>query len=194
MKTLLRQGATMLLLFSILVGIVYPVFVTVVAQGLFSAQAQGSMIRRDGQVVGSELIGQPFDDPKYFWGRPSATAVFPYNASASNASNLGPTNPSLRDAVQQRIDALRAVDLDNRGAIPVDLVTTSASGLDPHISPAAAYFQVARIARLRGLDAARVRSLVDAHVEAQAFGLLGERRIHVLRLNLALDELSKSGA
>lgn len=191
MKEILRPAALLLLLFSILVGIMYPAFVTLVATTVFPQQAHGSMVRRDNRIVGSDLIGQPFDDPGYFWGRPSATSPHPYNAAASTGSNLGPTNPSLRVAVERRIDALRAVDPDNHNPIPIDLVTSSASGLDPDISPAAAYFQVARVARLRQLDPARVRALVDAHVEGPALWLLGERRVNVLRLNLALDELTK---
>jgi len=193
MRNYLRRAAMVLLVFTILTGLVYPLFVTMMAQGLFPNQARGSLIYRGQNPLGSELIGQPFDDPKYFWGRPSATPGHPYNAAASNGSNLGPTNPALRDAVAERIRVLREVDPAASQAIPVDLVTTSASGLDPHISPAAAYFQVARIARLRGIAEERVRNLVDSQVEQPIFGIVGERRVNVLRLNLALDELTKSG-
>lgn len=184
----------MLLVFTILTGVLYPVAVLAVARGLFPNQAQGSLIQQNNRVVGSELIGQPFDELDYFWGRPSATPGHPYNAAASNGSNLGPMNPALRDAVVERIRRLREIDPGAVGAIPVDLVTTSASGLDPHISPASAYFQVSRIARLRHIDARRVRSLVDEHVEQPVLGVLGERRVNVLRLNLALDRLTKSEA
>jgi len=193
-SSLLRPAATLLLLFTVLTGIVYPLLVTGLARGLFPSQANGSLIRRGERVIGSELIGQPFDDPRYFWGRPSATAPFADNAAASTGSNLGPTNPALRDAVAARIEALRAADPENLAPVPADLVTTSGSGLDPHISPAAAYFQIGRVARSRRLDASRLRALVDAHVERPMLGFLGEPRVHVLRLNLALDEIAKSGS
>jgi potassium-transporting ATPase KdpC subunit len=193
MRIHLRRAAMVLLVFTILTGILYPFFVTLIAQGLFPKQAHGSLVYRDERALGSELIGQPFDDPKYFWGRPSATPGHPYNAAASNGSNLGPTNPALRDAVAARVRVLREFNSAANPSIPVDLVTTSASGLDPHISPAAGYYQVPRIARLRQMDEARVRALVDRHVEPPILGVLGERRLNVLRLNLALDELTKSG-
>src|SRR6185436_9545443 len=146
-------------------GLAYPAIVTAVAQLVFPHQANGSLIVKDGKAVGSTLIGQPFDDPKYFWGRPSATSPFPYNAAASSGSNLSPTNPSLIKSVQARVDALRAADPGNTAPVPVDLVTASGSGLDPHISPAAAFYQVDRVARARGLDPAAVRKLVEEHVE-----------------------------
>jgi potassium-transporting ATPase KdpC subunit len=192
MISLLRPAAVFLAMFTVLTGIVYPALVTAFAQAAFPERANGSLVRQGARIVGSELIGQPFDDPRYFWGRPSATAPHPYNAAASGGSNLGPTNPALRDAVSARIAALRAADPESGAAIPVDLVTAPASGLDPHVSPAAAYFQVARVARARGLDEARVRSLVDAHVERRMLGLLGEARVNVLRLNLALDDLRQT--
>jgi len=160
-------------------------------QLVFPHQANGSLIEQDGKVVGSERIGQPFSDPKYFWGRPSATAPVPYNASASSGSNLGPLNPALEDAVKARIDALKASDPANTAPIPVDLVTASGSGLDPHISPAAARWQAPRIARLHGLSEAEVMQLIDAHTQGRQFGLLGEPRVSVLALNLALDHLGR---
>ena len=187
MKSLLRPALTLLALFTVLTGVLYPLLVTAVAQAAFPERANGSLIREGERAVGSELVGQPFDDPRYFWGRPSATPSHPYNAAASSGSNLGPTNPALRDAVSARITALREADPSNAAPIPVDLVTTSGSGLDPHISPAAAHFQVARVARARALDEARVRSVVDAHVEGRVLAVLGEPRVNVLRLNLALD-------
>jgi len=176
-----------LLLLTALTGIVYPLVVTGIAQVLFPRQANGSFIMKDGKPVASELIGQPFDDPKYFWGRPSATSPFPYNAAASSGSNLGPTNPTLKKAVQERIDALHAADPGNTAPIPVDLVTASGSGLDPDISPAAALYQVPRVARARGLGQDAVRNLVEQNVEGRQFGFLGEPRVNVLKLNLALD-------
>ncbi len=186
----LRPAIVALALFTILTGLAYPLLVTGIAQGLFPSQASGSLIVRDGKAVGFVLIGQFFDDLKYFWGRPSATASFSYNAAASSGSNLGPTNPDLKKAVQGRMEVLRAADPSNQAPVPVDLVTASASGLDPHIGPASALYQVHRVARARGLDEATVRHLVERHIEARQLGVLGEPRVNVLRLNLALDALN----
>ncbi len=185
----LRPAILSLLLFTVITGVAYPLLVTGIAQLLFPEQAMGTLIVLDGKAVGSSLIGQPFDDPKYFWGRLSATAPFAYNAGASSGSNLGPMNPTLLKAVQDRVAALRAADPGNPQTIPVDLVTASGSGLDPHISPAAALYQVRRVARVRRLDEAAVRKLVERHIEGRQFGLLGEPRVNVLALNLALDAL-----
>lgn len=185
----LRPALVLFALLSALTGLAYPLLVTGVAQIAFSAQANGSLVQRDGQAVGSALIGQAFSDPKHFWSRPSATGPMPYNASISSGSNLGPSNPALHDAVKARIAALREADPGNTAPVPVDLVTASASGLDPHISRAAADYQVARVARLRGLPEARVRELVEAHAEGVGLGFIGEPRVNVLALNLALDAL-----
>jgi K+-transporting ATPase ATPase C chain len=190
MKEHLRPALSMLLVLTLLTGVVYPLTVTGLAQLVFPQQANGSLIVRDGKVIGSELIGQHFDDPKYFWGRPSATSPFPYNAAASSGSNLGPTNPALIDAVKIRVAALRAADPDNEAPVPVDLVTASGSGLDPHITPAAALYQAHRVARLRGLEENQVKDLVARSTEGRQFGFLGEPRVNVLKLNLALDERS----
>jgi len=186
-----RSALVLLGLLTLLTGLTYPLAVTGVAQVIFPRQAHGSLILKDGKPVGSELIGQPFDDPKNFWGRPSATTPFPYNAGASTGSNQGPTNPDLHKAVKERVEALRAADPGNTAPVPIDLVTASASGLDPHISPAAALYQIRRVARARGLDEAAVRQLVERHVEERTFGLLGEPRVTVLLLNLALDREQK---
>jgi K+-transporting ATPase ATPase C chain len=189
MKTLIRPALTLFVLLSLLTGLLYPLAVTGAAQALFPHQAQGSLIVRDGRVIGSGLIGQPFTQPGHFWGRPSATAPESHNAVASGGSNLGPLNPALAEAVVARIAALRAADPGHTTPVPVDLVTSSASGLDPHISRAAADFQVARVARARGLPPERVQALVQAHTEGRWLGLLGEPRVNVLALNLALDAL-----
>ncbi|MDS4029845.1 MAG: potassium-transporting ATPase subunit KdpC [Candidatus Contendobacter sp.] len=189
MKTLFRPAVTLFILLSLITGLIYPLLVTGIGQALFPKQAAGSLIERDGKPVGSRLIGQNFTDPKYFWGRLSATAPQPYNAAASGGSNLGPLNPALKDAVESRVKALRAADPSNTQPVPVDLVTASASGLDPHISPAAAEYQVARVARARGLAPEIVRNLVIQHTEDRQWGIFGEPRVNVLKLNLALDPL-----
>jgi len=182
-----RTAVISLALFTVLTGVVYPAFVTAIAQVAFPHQAYGSLIVQDGKPVGSALIGQPFDDPGYFWGRPSTTAPFPDNAGASTGSNLSPTNPDLVKAVQGRVEALRTADPGNLAPVPVDLVTASGSGLDPHISPAAALYQVARVARLRKQDPQVVQGMLDEHVEERLLGVLGEPRVNVLLLNLDLD-------
>jgi K+-transporting ATPase ATPase C chain len=187
MIKLIRQTVVMLVLMTFLTGVVYPLVATGLAQSLFPSQASGSLIEKDGKPVGSTLIGQSFTDPKYFWGRPSATAPQPNNAAASTGSNLGPTNPALTDAVKQRMDALHAADPDNRASIPVDLVTASGSGLDPEISPAAAAYQVPRVARIRGLSESQVQAMVSMATTGRQFGVLGEPRVNVLKLNMALD-------
>lgn len=189
MKTLLRPALTLFVLLSAILGGIYPLVVTGISKALFPETAAGSLIMRDGKPVGSTLIGQNFTDPKYFWGRPSATSPYPNNGGASAGSNQGPLNPALVDAVKGRIEALKAVDPDNKLPIPADLVTASGSGLDPHISPTAAEYQIGRVARVRKLDAGIVRQLVDRYTEARQFGVLGEARVNVLRLNLALDEV-----
>ncbi len=183
----LRPAIVVLLSMTFITGLVYPLAVTAVAQIVFPNQSNGSLIVKDGQVVGSSLIGQPFDDPQYFWGRLSATGPFPYNAGASSGSNLGPLNDALIDAAQARIDALKQADPQNTAPIPVDLVTASGSGLDPHISIAAARYQVSRVARARGVSEAQVQTLVARFTEGRQFGILGEPRVNVLELNLALD-------
>ena len=182
-----RAALVSLVVFTVVTGILYPLIVTGIAQAVFPYQANGSVIVKDGRPVGSALIGQPFDDPKYFWSRPSATSPFPDNAGSSSGSNLSPTNPDLVKAVQGRVDALRAADPGNTAPVPVDLVTASGSGLDPHISPAAALYQVPRVAKARGLAPRAVRQLVERHTEGRFLGLLGEPRVNVLALNLALD-------
>ncbi len=190
MWTHIKSGFLMLIVMTVITGTVYPLVVTVMAQTFFPQQANGSLITKDSQPLGSELIGQPFNNPKYFWSRPSATSPYPYNASLSSGSNQGPTNPALMDAVTARIKALRDVDPTNKAAVPVDLITASASGLDPHISPAAAYYQTARVAQARKLDTERIRTLVTENTEGRQFWVLGEPRVNVLKLNLALDQLN----
>ena len=189
MKILIRPAVVLFVLLSIITGLIYPLLVTGIGQALFPQQAAGSLIERDGKLIGSRLIGQNFTDPQYFWGRPSATAPQPYNAAASGGSNLGPLNPVLKDAVESRVKALRTADPGNTQPVPIDLVTASASGLDPHISPAAADYQIARVARARGLAPEAVRNLVVQHTEARQWGVFGEPRVNVLELNLALDAL-----
>ncbi len=189
MLRIFRDAVFMLIVLTVITGVAYPLLVTLIAQAVFPATANGTIIERAGKPVGSALIGQPFSDPKYFWSRPSATAPMPYNASASSGSNQGPTNPALVDAVKSRIAVLRAADPDNTDPVPVDLVTASASGLDPHISPAAAAYQVGRVAKARHLPADRVRTLVAEHTAPRQLGFLGEPVVNVLQVNLALDTL-----
>jgi len=184
-----KDAFLMLLVLTAVTGVIYPLIVTAIAQGVFPSQANGSLIERDGKAVGSALIGQPFSDPKYFWSRPSATSPMPYNAGASSGSNQGPLNPALADAVKQRIAALQKAGSDTKAAVPVDLVTASSSGLDPHITPAAAEYQVGRVAKARGLAPEKVRALVAEQTEGRQLGFLGEPRVNVLKLNLALDAL-----
>ena len=181
----------MLVVLSVLTGVIYPYLVTGIAQLAFPRAANGSLIEADGKAQGSTLIGQPFDDPKYFWGRPSATSPMPYNAGASSGSNQGPRNPALADAVKDRIKTLSDADPDNKAAVPVDLVTASGSGLDPDISVAAAAYQVHRVAKARGMAEDKVRALVDAGTRGRTFGILGEPRVNVLELNLALDRAAR---
>jgi len=185
----LRPALCLFLLLTLITGFAYPLLITGIAQGIFPKEANGSLILRNGKVLGSTLIGQPFSDPKYLWGRPSATAPQPYNGLASGGSNLGPLNPALVDAVKAHIADLRAADLTQTGPVPQDLVTASASGLDPHISPTAAYWQAARIARTRKLPVAQVEGVIAQYTEAPTLGLLGETRVNVLNVNLALDAL-----
>jgi K+-transporting ATPase ATPase C chain len=191
MLNLIRPAIGLFILLTLLTGVVYPLAVTGIAQGVFPRQANGSLILdKAGKPLGSELIGQPYSDPRYFWGRPSATGPFAYNAAASSGSNLGPTNPVLIDAVKARVVALRQADPSQQGAVAVDLVTASGSGLDPHISPAAAAYQIPRVARLRGLTPTEVERLINEQTEGRQWGFLGEPRVNVLRLNLALDRLT----
>ncbi len=185
----LRTAIVSLAVLTVLTGVLYPLAVTALAQLFFPHQANGSLIMKDGKAVGSELIGQRFTNPKYFWSRLSATGPVPYNAAASSGSNYGPLNPALHDAVNKRVQDLRDADPQNTQAIPVDLVTASASGLDPHISVAAAQYQVSRVARVRGLNKATLRALVGQHTEERQLGILGEPRVNVLALNLALDAM-----
>jgi len=187
MKSLIRPAVSLFVLLTVVTGVVYPLAVTGVAKVAFPDQAAGSLLVKDGRAIGSALIGQNFSDPKYFWGRPSATSPMPYNAANSAGSNLGPLNPALIDAVKDRAAALRAADPANAAPVPVDLVTTSASGIDPHISVAGAQFQAARVARLRGLPEDLVHTLIAQNTQDRLFGVLGEPRVSVLQLNLALD-------
>ncbi|WP_050477818.1 potassium-transporting ATPase subunit KdpC [Herbaspirillum rhizosphaerae] len=192
MKTYLRPAVSLFIFMSVILGGLYPAVVTLVGQAFFPKEANGSVIVRDGVPVGSELIGQNFTEPKYFWGRISATGTFPYNGMASGGSNLGPLNPALVDAAKGRAEALQASNPGSAREIPVDLLTSSASGLDPQISPAAAEYQVVRVAQARGLSLDKVREMVKAQTEAPQWGLFGEPRVNVLKLNLALDALSKT--
>ena len=187
MKNIFRPALVLFLILTLITGIIYPLVTTGMAQLVFPDQAAGSLIQREGKSVGSALIGQNFSDGKHFWGRPSATSPMPNNAAGSGGSNLGPLNPALTDAVKGRVEALRAADPGNTAAIPVDLVTASSSGLDPHISPAAAQYQVARVAKARGLDIALVKTLVEKETETPFAGFFGEPRVNVLNLNLALE-------
>jgi K+-transporting ATPase ATPase C chain len=188
MLTLIRNSLMSLLLFTLLTGFIYPLVITGIAQLFFPHQANGSIIMKNGKAVGSELIGQQFDDPKYFWGRLSATTPYPYNGASSSGSNLGPTNPDLMKVSQARIDAFHSAEPTNIASIPVDLVTASASGLDPHISPAAAEYQIHRVAMARGVDDARIRDIVVRNTRGRWLGLIGEPVVNVLMLNMALDE------
>jgi potassium-transporting ATPase KdpC subunit len=186
---LTRPAVSLLIVMTIVLGVLYPLIVTLVAKIAFRSEADGSLLYQDDKLIGSTLIGQSFSDPKHFWGRPSATTPQPYNALGSTGSNLGPLNPALLKQVEDNVNALRTADPGNHRPVPVDLVTASASGLDPHITPAAAYYQAARVARARSLPVAQVTALIAAHEEAPLLGLLGERRVNVLELNLALDRL-----
>ncbi len=191
MTKMIRKALMALLLFTILTGFVYPMVVTGIAQAIFPSQANGSILNRDGKPVGSELIGQQFGEPGYFWGRPSATNPYAYNGASSSGSNLGPNNPELVKAVRSRVQTLHAADPDNRSKVPVDLVTSSASGLDPEISPAAAEYQAERVATTRGVDVSTVRALIALQTRGRWLGLFGEPAVNVLELNLALDGLPK---
>jgi K+-transporting ATPase ATPase C chain len=189
MFTQFRPALVLMILMTVLTGMIYPMLVTAVSQIGMPERANGSLIVREGKPVGSVLIGQPFGEPKHFWSRPSATSPYPYNASSSSGSNQGPLNPALTDAVTARIKALRDADPGNTASVPADLVTASGSGLDPHVTPAAAEYQVARVAKARGLDSQKVRALVAEATEGRQLGFLGEPRVNVLKLNLALDAL-----
>jgi K+-transporting ATPase ATPase C chain len=180
------QAIRMLVVMTVITGVAYPLLVTGIAQVAFKSEANGSLIEKDGKIVGSSLIGQPFSDPKYFWGRPSATSPMPYNGAASSGSNQGPTNPALKEAVEGRIK-----DHGGKTPIPADLVTASGSGLDPHISPAAARYQIARVSKARNIPEQKLRQLVDQHTEGRQLGILGEPRVNVLPLNLALDAAAR---
>jgi potassium-transporting ATPase KdpC subunit len=186
-QQIIKPAFVIFIVLTIITGVLYPLAITGLAQMIFPSKANGSIIYRDGKAVGSSLIGQAFDDPKYFWSRPSATAPVPYNAAASSGSNLGPLNPALTDAVSARIKALKDADPDNKLPIPVDLVTTSGSGLDPHISLAAAEYQFHRVAKARGMEEKKLRELLVRHTQDRTLGLLGEPRVNVVELNLDLD-------
>ena len=192
MKTLIRPAASLFVVLAVVTGVVYPMVVTGIAKAVFPRQAGGSLIVQDGKTVGSSLIGQNFSDPKYFWGRPSATSPMAYNGQGSGGSNLGPLNPALTDAIKARVDALRAADPGNKAAVPVDLVTASASGLDPEISVAAAEYQAPRIARLRGVSTSMIEDVIARHAQGRLLGLLGEPRVNVLDLNLELQHANAS--
>lgn len=187
MRSHLRAAIVIFVLLTVLTGVAYPLGVTLIAQGIFPHQAKGSILIKDGAPIGSELIGQSFEDPRYFWGRPSATEQTPYNAASSAGSNLGPTNADYLNAVRNRVEEMRKAHPDQTGPVPVELVTASGSGLDPHISPAAAEYQATRVARARGMSPDAVHRLIAEHTEGRTFGLLGEPRVNVLRVNLALD-------
>lgn len=189
MKTLLRPAISLFILLSIITGIVYPLVTTALAKALFPEEAAGSLIIKDGKPVGSRLIGQNFSDVKYFWGRPSATSPQPYNGTASGGSNLGPLNPALVDAVKGRVEVLKAADPGNVKPIPADLVTASGSGLDPHISPEAAQYQVERVAKARNLSSEKLNALIEQNTEPRQWGIFGNPRVNVLKLNLALDDI-----
>jgi len=189
MNKIIRPVLVTFTVLTLVTGVLYPLVVTGVGKAVFPDQAAGSLVQRDGKTVGSALIGQNFTDPGHFWGRPSATGPYPNNAAASSGSNQGPLNPALTDAVKGRIDALRAADPGNTAAVPVELVSASASGLDPHISPGAAQYQVARVGKARTLDAAKVQALVEQNTQRPVLGVLGEPVVNVLALNLALDAL-----
>ena len=190
----IRPAIVLFALLSALTGLIYPMAVTGAAKAVFPKEAAGSLIVLDGTTVGSKLIGQNFSDPKHFWGRPSATAPQPYNASASGGANQGPLNPALTDAIKARVEALRAADPGNTAPVPVDLVTASASGLDPDISPAAAHYQAARVARVRGVPVEQINALIEKNTQGALWGLLGESRVNVLALNLALDAATSSAS
>lgn len=189
MKTTLRPVLVLFVALTVITGIIYPAIVTVIGQAAFSHQANGSFIEKDGKTVGSEIIGQQFDAPHYFWGRLSATTPNPYNAQSSGGSNLGPTNPALADEVKGRLAALHDADPSNTAPVPVDLVTSSGSGLDPDISPAAAVYQAARVAKARGLSRQQINGLIAQNTSGRQLGVFGEARVNVLKLNLALDQL-----
>lgn len=191
MKNLLRPAIVLFILLTAITGVAYPLLITAIAQTAFPEEANGSLIVKDGKQIGSSLIGQSFSDPAYFWGRPSATAPTPYNGAASGGSNLGPLNPALAESVKGRIEALKSADPENKLPIPADLVTASASGLDPHISPAAAEYQIERVARARQLEPAQIKTLVTRYTEDRQWGIFGAPRINVLALNLALDSETK---